>query len=156
MHPLKNHSLPEATKKMECYCTYQDRCRKDVTEKLKGMRVTLEEIDQIIAHLLQEDYLNEERFAKNFARGKFRIKKWGRNRIVNELEQRQISSPDVKSALAEIDEDDYLNALDGLAKKKLAQIHESNLQKKRKKLANYLLYRGWETHLVHEKVRALS
>ena len=99
--------------------------------------------------------MNEERFAKSFARGKFNIKKWGRKRIVMELKQRQISAYNIKSALAEIQEEDYLNTLDELAKKRLGQINERNLQKRKKKLADYLLYRGWESHLVYEKLQEL-
>jgi regulatory protein len=124
-------------------------------EKLKGMRMIPEAIDHIVAHLIQENYLNEERFAKSFARGKFNIKKWGKKRIVRELQQRQISTFNIKSALAEINEDDYLATLDELAKKRLDQIKESNLQKRKKKLADYLFYRGWESHLVYDKLHEL-
>ena len=112
-----SYTLSEATKKLERYCAYQERCHKDVTSKLKEMRMIPEAIDQIITHLIQENYLNEERFAQSFARGKFNIKKWGRNRIVNELKQRHISSYNIKSAFAEIDDALYLETLDNLAKK---------------------------------------
>ncbi|AWX44188.1 Regulatory protein RecX [Flagellimonas maritima] len=114
-----------------------------------------EAVDQIMTHLIQENYLNEERFAKSFARGKFNIKKWGRNRIINELKFRQISRYNINSALSEINEQDYHTTLDELAKKRLAQISESNILKRRKKLADYLLYRGWESNLVYEKLREL-
>lgn len=151
----KAYSLNEATRKLESYCAYQERCHKEVIEKLKGMRMIPEAIDQITTHLIQENYLNEERFAKSFARGKFIIKKWGKNRIVNELKLRQISKFNIKSALTEINEQDYHKALDELVKKRLTQIHESNIQKKKKKLADYLLYRGWESNLVYEKLKEL-
>jgi len=151
----KAYSLTEATRKLESYCAYQERCHKEVIEKLKGMRMIPEAIDQITTHLIQENYLNEERFAKSFARGKFIIKKWGKNRIVNELKLRQISKFNIKSALTEINEQDYHKTLDELAKKRLTQIHESNIQKKKKKLADYLLYRGWESNLVYEKLKEL-
>lgn len=114
-----------------------------------------EAIDHIVTHLIRENYLNEERFAKSYARGKFNIKKWGKNRIVLELKQRQISAYNIKSALAEIDEGEYLATLDELAKKRLGQIKETNSQKRKKKLADYLFYRGWETHLVYEKINEL-
>jgi regulatory protein len=155
MHHIKSYTLPEATKKLERYCAYQERCHYEVVEKLKGMRMIPEAIDHIVAHLIQENYLNEERFAKSFARGKFNIKKWGKKRIVRELQQRQISTFNIKSALAEINEEDYLATLDELAKKRLDQIKESNLQKRKKKLADYLFYRGWESHLVYEKLHEL-
>jgi len=148
-------TLREAKRKLENYCAYQDRCHKEVIDKLKGMRMIPEAIDQIVTQLIEDNFLNEERFAKSFARGKFNIKKWGKNRIVNELKQRQISRYNITTALKEIDEETYIETLDTLAKKRLEQITETNLQKKRKKLADYLLYRGWESHLVYEKLREL-
>ena len=114
-----------------------------------------EAIDEIISHLIQENYLNEERFAQSYARGKFNIKKWGKIRIVNELKFRQVSRFNIKTALKEIDDDQYLLTLDALAKKRLAAITETNKQKRRKKLADYLFYRGWESHLVYEKLKEL-
>ncbi len=151
----KAYSVTEATKKLEAYCAYQERCHKEVVQKLKDMNMIPEAVDLIINHLIQENYLNEERFAQSFARGKFKIKKWGRNRIVNELKQRQISRFNIKTALQEIDDTVYLETLDALAKKRLQQITETNIQKKRKKLADYLLYRGWEPHLVYEELKEL-
>jgi len=151
----KAYSVTEATKKLEAYCAYQERCHKEVVEKLRGLGMIPEAIDHIIGHLIKENYLNEERFAQSFTRGKFRIKKWGKKRIVNELKQRDISRFNIQSALREIDEASYVAALDELAKKRLDQITETNVLKKRKKLADYLLYRGWEGHLVYDKVKAL-
>ncbi|GMN06828.1 regulatory protein RecX [Croceitalea sp. MTPC5] len=151
----KAYSVTEAKRKLESYCAYQDRCHKEVVDKLKGMRMIPEAIDQIVAHLIQENYLNEERYAQSFARGKFNIKKWGKNRIVNELKQRQISRFNIKTALKEIDEEAYLTTLHQLSLKRLSQITETNVQKKRKKLADYLLYRGWESHLVYRKLQEL-
>ena len=155
MNHSKAYSITEATRKLESYCAYQDRCHKEVIDKLKGMRMIPQAIDQIIGHLIEHNFLNEERFAKSFARGKFNIKKWGKNRIVNELKQRQISRFNIKTALKEIDDSSYLETLDILAKKRLNQITETNVQKKRKKLADYLLYRGWESNLVYEKLKEL-
>jgi len=112
-------------------------------------------IDQIMGQLIADKFLNEERFARSFARGKFNIKKWGKNRIVNELKQREISKYNITAALQEIDPAEYLNTLDTLAQKRLAQLNEPNIQKRKKKLADYLLYRGWESHLVYEKLKEL-
>ncbi|QLG45609.1 regulatory protein RecX [Costertonia aggregata] len=150
-----SYTIDEAKKKLENYCAYQDRCHKEVVQKLKGMRMIPEAIDQIVTHLIQENYLNEERFAQSFARGKFNIKKWGKNRIVNELKQRDISRFNITTALKEIDEEEYIKTLDTLAKKRLGQITEKNVQKRKKKLADYLLYRGWESHLVYAKLQEL-
>ncbi|WP_273273865.1 regulatory protein RecX [Maribacter polysiphoniae] len=151
----KSYTLSEATKKLERYCAYQERCHKDVTTKLKEMRMIPEAIDQIVTHLIQGNYLNEERFAQSFARGKFNIKKWGRNRIVNELKQRHITSYNIKSALKEIDDNRYLETLDALAQKRLDSLKDTDIQKRRRKLADYLLYRGWESHLVYAKIQEL-
>ncbi len=112
-------------------------------------------IDGIINHLIEHNFLNEERFAKSFARGKFNYKHWGKNRIVRELKFRNISSYNIKTALKEINEDEYLLKLSTIAENKLATITETNIYKKRKKLADYLLYRGWEPQLVYEKTKEL-
>ncbi|MBZ0327613.1 MAG: RecX family transcriptional regulator [Altibacter sp.] len=141
---------------MERYCAYQERCHKEVQQKLKDMRMIPEAIDQIVHHLLQHNFLNETRFAQAFARGKFSAKKWGKRRIVNELKLREISKYNIGLALKEISETEYMATFHALADKRLAQLtSETNLQKKRKKLADYLLYRGWESGLVYEKVREL-
>lgn len=151
----KGYTIQEATKKIESYCAYQDRCHKEVVSKLKEMGIIPLAIDTIIAQLIEDRFLNEERFAKSFARGKFKIKKWGKNRIVRELKFRDISKYNITTALKEIEPEVYLTTLDNLAKKRLDQITETNTQKRRKKLADYLLYRGWENHLVYEKLKEL-
>ncbi|SDQ09263.1 regulatory protein RecX [Flagellimonas zhangzhouensis] len=155
MQFTKTYTLTEATKKLEHYCAYQERCHQEVVQKLKGMRMIPEAIDQIVGHLIKENYLNEERFAKSFTRGKFRVKKWGKNRIVRELKMRDITAFNIKSGLKEIEEAEYLTNLDELSKKRLEQITETNPLKKKKKLADYLLYRGWENHLVYDKINEL-
>lgn len=138
---------------MERYCVYQERCHKEVNQKLYEMRMIPLAIDEIIDHLLRHNFLNETRFAQAFARGKFRTKKWGRNRIVNELKLRQISRFNVIIALKEIPDSEYYKTFDELVEKRLHQLDsETDLQKKRKKLADYLFYRGWESELVYGKI----
>lgn len=137
---------------MEGYCAYQDRCHKEVISKLREMGMIPEAIDHILGELIRENYLNEERFAQSFARGKFNIKKWGKNRIVSELKQREISKFNIRIALEQISEGEYHDTLNALALKRLGEIKERDLQKRRKKLADYLLYRGWESGMVYEKV----
>ncbi|WP_299435190.1 regulatory protein RecX [uncultured Aquimarina sp.] len=149
-------TVTEAIKKMEHYCAYQERCHKDINDKLYTMKLIPEAKEKIILHLLEHNFLNEERFAKSFARGKFRIKKWGKQRIVRELKFRQISEYCIKSALKEIPENEYLSIFHELAEKKFASISETDMYKKRKKLIDYLLYRGWENQLVFEKAKDLS
>lgn len=155
MNSQKSYTLEEAKRALERYCAYQDRCHKEVISKLYDCNMIPETHDIIIVHLIQHDFLNEERFSKSFARGKFRIKKWGKVRIVRELKFRNISAYNVKTALKEIEESDYFNTFNTLALKKFDTITESNPYKKKKKLADYLLYRGWESNLVYEKVNEL-
>ena len=143
----------EIKKKLEYYCSYQDRCHQEVQEKLRPYFLSTEEKDSIIVHLIQENYLNEERFARSFARGKHRIKSWGKIRIINELKQRQISAPNIKCALTEISADEYQQTLEKLSERHWDSIRESNVQKKRKKFCDFLLRKGWESNLVYEKLK---
>lgn len=155
MNSSKTYTVDEAQKKLEHYCAYQERCHKEVTQKLYDMKMIPEARDKIIVHLLQHNYLNEERFAQAFVRGKFRIKKWGKQRIRLELKRRDISKTIITIALKEISDVDYYSTFHALAEKKVALIRDTNSQKKRKKLADYLFYRGWESHLVYDKIREL-
>ena len=152
MDSTKTYTVDEACKKLEHYCAYQERCHKEVRQKLRDMRMIPEAIDVIMVRLIQENFLNEERFAKAFVSGKFRIKKWGKNRLRRELKFRDISKFSIDAALNEIDLDDYYNTLDALVQKRMAQVKEPNVYKKKKKVADYLLYRGWESALVYEKL----
>jgi regulatory protein len=155
MNSSKTYTVDEAQKKLEHYCAYQERCHKEVTQKLYDMKMIPEARDKIIVHLLQHNYLNEERFAQAFVRGKFRIKKWGKQRIRLELKRRDIGKTIITIALKEISDIDYYSTFHALAEKKVALIRDTNAQKKRKKLADYLFYRGWESHLVYDKIREL-
>jgi regulatory protein len=151
----KTYTVEEAKRKLEHYCAYQERCHKEVQEKLKGMRMIPEAIDEIIVHLLQHNFLNEERFAKAFVRGKFNIKKWGRGRLLIELKRKAISKANIDIAFKEITDDDYIETFNALAEKRVEVIRETDKYKKKKKLIDYLLYRGWESYLVYEKANEL-
>ena len=155
MQSKKTYTLQEATKKLEHYCAYQERCHQEVRQKLDSMHMIPEAIDVIIVHLLEHNFLNEERFAKTFVRGKFRIKSWGLRRLSFELKKKDIGKVNINQALAEIGIEEYNEVFNDLAEKKLHSIKESNKFKKKKKLIDYLLYRGWETHLVYEKANEL-
>lgn len=152
----ENLTQKEAQLKLEYYCSYQERCHQEVVQKSYDLGMRSNEIDAIVVHLLQHNFLNEERFARSFARGKHRIKLWGKIRIVNELKQRHISAPNIKCALTEIDEDEYQNTLDALAERHWDTIRETNAQKKKKKFCDYLLRKGWESNLVYEKLKELA
>lgn len=141
---------------MEGFCAYQDRCHKEVEEKLQAYNVIPEAREMILLHLLEEEYLNEERFARSFARGKFRIKKWGRVRIERELKLKDISSFNIRQGLSEIDPEQYQQTLFELAEKKFQLTPEKHLMKKRKKVADFLLRRGFESQKVYAVLRDLE
>ena len=149
-------TLKEATKKLEHYCAYQDRCHEEVIQKLRSMKMDQDEIDQIIVQLIADNFLNEERFACNYARGKHRIKHWGKIRIVNELKFRKISQYNINLALKEITTEEYEATFHNLAEQNWESIRESNPLKKRKKFCDYVLRKGFESNLVYEKVKELE
>ena len=142
-----------AKKKLEHYCAYQERCHDEVILKLRSMSLNSVEIDEVVVHLIENNFLNEERFACSFARGKFRIKKWGKIRIVNELKFRTISQYTINQALKEIDEEEYLTTFHSLSELTWNTITEKNKLKKRKKFCDYLLRKGWESNMIYEKVK---
>jgi recX family len=152
---VKTYTVAEAKQKLENYCAYQERCHQEVRRKLRSMGMIPLAIDDIMVHLIKNNFLNEERFARSYARGKFRIKKWGRIRIERELKARGLSDYTIEAGLDEIDEDEYMDTFESLAEKKYATIKDTNPYKAKAKLANYLLYRGWETDLVYEKINEL-
>ncbi len=152
----KSYTVAEAQKKLEQYCAYQERCHEEVIQKLKSLNMIPQAIDSIIGHLLEHNFLNEERFARSFARGKFRIKHWGRVRIVRELKARQISRYNIDAALKEINEEEYITAFNELVSKQWESIREGNILKKKKKIHDFLLRKGYESHLVYTKINELS
>ena len=149
-------STKEAIQKIEHYCAYQERCHEEVEQKLWSMKMTSEEIAAIISHLINENFLNEERFACSFARGKHRIKHWGKIRIVNELKFRGINQTLINIALKEINTEEYYSTFDSLSTRHWESIRETNSLKKRKKFCDYLLRRGYESNLVYEKLKELE
>lgn len=149
-------TLKEAKLKLEYYCSYQERCHQEVVQKTSDLGMKSDETDAIVVHLIQHNFLNEERFARSFARGKHRIKLWGKNRIVNELKQRQITAPNIKCALTEITEEEYQDTFERLAERHWETIRETNVQKKKKKFCDYLLRKGWESNLVYGKLKELE
>jgi len=155
MKNQKSYTVNEATKILEHFCAYQERCHKEVEQKLYDLKMIPEAKEKIILHLLQHNFLNEERFAKAFVSGKFSIKKWGRIKIINQLKFKNISEYNIKTALQEIDEDDYIETLGGIAKKKLNLLKEPNTFKKKNKLVTFLLSKGYETELVYKTVNTL-
>lgn len=115
-----------------------------------------DEKDELMVYLIDNNFLNEERFAQSFTRGKHNYKKWGKIRIVNELKARNISSTIIKIALKEINDSLYFETFNELANKHWESISESNLMKKRKKFCDYFIRKGWENDLIYEKVKELE
>lgn len=149
-------SIKEAIQKIEYFCSYQERCHEDVIQKLWSMKMKPEEIDEIMVHLITSNFLNEERFATSFARGKHRIKHWGKIRIVNELKFRKISQYNINKALNEITAEEYASTFHALAERHWESLRENNILKKKKKFCDYMLRRGFESNLVYEKVKELE
>jgi regulatory protein len=149
-------TIKEAIQKIEHFCAYQERCHEEVVSKLWSMKMYSEEIDQIIVHLIEHNFLNEARFACSFARGKHRIKYWGKIRITNELKMRKIGQNLINLALNEITPEEYITTFEDLAERNWKSIPEKNILKKRKKFCDYMLRRGFESHLIYDKVRELE
>lgn len=142
-------SVEEIVRKMEYYCSYQERCHLEVQKKLYDFALSSDEKDTIIVHLLQNNFLNEERFALLFAISKFHQKKYGKIRIKNELKARKISDYLISKALKSIPEEEYETTFLSLAAHQWEIITEKNLIKKRKKWSDYLLRKGWESDWVY-------
>jgi len=154
-HKFKSYSVEEALQKLMHFCAYRDRSQKEVEDKLNEMHMIDAAKEKIIIELMQEGFLNEERFARSFVRGKFRIKKWGRIKITQELKKRGISSPIIKIGLTEIKESDYRTTLFELAEKKLEKINEPNEYKRKGKLADHLMRKGYESSLVFDSIQEI-
>lgn len=152
MKEKKYFSIEEIKRKLERYCVYQDRCHKEIETKLREFVLIEEASNQIILHLLEHNFVNEERFSKSFARGKFNIKKWGKQRIIRELKLRNITAYNIKTALKEIDEEVYLRTVIEIAEKRNRLIHESNIYKRKKKLSDFLMRKGYEYELIYTTV----
>jgi regulatory protein len=152
----KRQLTPEqALQKLKQYCAYQERSHQEVKEKLYELGVWKKDHDAIIAGLIEQDYLNEERFAIAFAGGKFRIKQWGRVKIRYQLKQKGVSDYSTRKALKQIDEDDYLRTLDKLVHDKYASLAGDQLLLRRKKTLDYLLQKGYEADLAHKSLAKL-
>jgi regulatory protein len=143
-------SKKEAKLKAARYCAYQERTQQEVREKLFSVHADHDEAEEIISELISENFINEERFARTFASGRFRLKKWGRNRIRMELEKRGLTPYCVISGLEEIPEEDYLEMIRNLVSKKIQQLPGENIFQKKDKTSRFLIKKGFEPHLIWE------
>lgn len=149
MQYKKQLTKEQALQKLKHYCAYQERCHSEVKEKLYSLGVWKKDHDAIISTLIEENYLNEERFAIAYAGGKWRVKHWGRVRIKYELKQKQISEYCIKKALKQIDEEEYLRVLNETAAAKYASLKNDQYLVRKKKTMDYLVNRGFEISLVN-------
>ena len=148
-------TLLQIKAKMESWCAYQDRSHFEARLKLKTFTNNQRDIEFIIAELITSNFLNEERFACSYARGKFRIKYWGRTKILLGLKQFQVSEYCIKKAMKEIDGDEYIQVLETILIKKSSSIKEKNSLLKKIKLTRYALSRGFENDLIQDCLKIL-
>ena len=148
----KSFTVDEIKRKLENYCVYQDRCHKEVEQKMREYFLIPEAKEMILLSLMKDNFLNEERFAKSFARGKFRIKNWGKQRIIRELKFKNISAYNIKTALKEIDETDYISTIYSITENRNAVISETNIYKRKQKLIGFLMRKGFENELIYKVV----
>lgn len=146
----------QAIQKLRQYCAYQERSHAEVKQKLWELGVRKSEHDEIIATLIEDDYLNEERFAKQFTGGKFRMKDWGRKKIYYALREKKVSEYNIKKAMKEIDETEYLKTLQELADKKYESLKDEQYLVRKKKTIDFLLQRGFESELITKAVEVAT
>jgi len=149
-------SKEKALQKIRYFCGYQERSHSEVKEKLYSFGLWKSEVEELLSQLIEEDFLNEERFAISFAGGKFRMKQWGRVKIRSELKKRKVSEYCIRKALSSIDENDYQKTLEKLVEKKLLTLKgEKNIFIKKRKLQDWLLQKGYEYELSASKTASL-
>ncbi|MEI7594785.1 MAG: regulatory protein RecX [Bacteroidota bacterium] len=144
-----------AIKKAEAYCAYQERCQQEVRDKLYTLDQDPENVDGIIVQLIESGFLNEERFAMAYVRGKFKQKQWGRVKIKQGLKFKKISDYLIKKALSSIDSEEYYQTLKTIAEKKHSEIKETNEYKRKYKLIGILVSKGFESDIVSECIDEL-
>ncbi|MFZ4412738.1 MAG: regulatory protein RecX [Bacteroidales bacterium] len=139
--------------KAQHYCAYQERSQQEVRNKLYEWGLHSDDVENVIVDLISQNFINEERFAVLFAGGKFRIKKWGRLKIKNELKLHKISTYCIRIALESINAEDYIQTLKHIIDKKTALTKEKNKFKKISKIAAFAISKGYEPELVRELIK---
>lgn len=154
----KQLSKEQALQKLRHYCSYQERCHAEVKEKLYSFGLYKQVVEECISQLIEEDYLNEERFAILYAGGKFRMKQWGRQKIKQALKLKRVSEYCIKKGLQEIDEEQYLKTLQKLAAQKWLTVKGQGITRfiKTQKTTVWLMQKGYETDLVRQAIAALE
>ena len=152
----KSLTKEQALQKLRQYCAYQERSHYEAQQKLYELGIRKSEHGEIIATLIEEDYLNEERFAKAFAGGKFRMKDWGRKKIYYALKEKKVSEYSIKQAMKEIDDEDYKQNLRELAQEKYESLKDEQYLVRKKKTIDYMLQKGYELDLVTKAINELT
>lgn len=141
-------------KKACSFCIYQERTQEEVREKMKSWGVDKEEIEEVIVWLITENFINEGRFAKQFAGGKFRVKKWGKKKIIFELKSKGLSERCIADAIKEIEDEDYFETLNQLALQKKESLPQVEfIAIKKKKVISYLLAKGYDYEDIFEVIK---
>lgn len=154
----KQLTKEQAFQKAKHYCGYQERSHQEVKEKLYSFGLYKQQVEELLSQLIEENYLNEERYAVSFAGGKFRMKQWGRVKIRYELKQKRISEYCIKKAMKEIDEEAYRETLQKLADKKWASVKGEGVNHfvKLSKTTDYLLQKGYEPELIKQAITQIT
>ncbi len=153
----KRFTPHEALQQAKHYCAYQERCHSEVKDRLYSFGLATPDVESILSQLIEENYLNEERFAKAFVRGKFRMKEWGKVKIRHELKMKKVSEYCIRKGLTEINDDEYLKTLTKLAEQKWKVLKaEKNIFIKKRKLMDYLLQKGYERGLIADVINQLQ
>lgn len=152
--PVKIHTLKTALEKLRKYCAYQERTQQEVRDKFYELGLHQKEVEQGISLLIEEGFINEERFAIAFAGGRFRIKQWGKNKIKSELRIRKLSEYCIRKALSLLDDKDYIKTLEKLIVQKSNSTKGVNEAQKKYKVARYAIGRGFESELVWDILNA--
>ena len=146
------YNIEIAIERLKNYCSLEDKCQWDVKQKMKEWGLPKISQDQIMELLINQKYIDEERYSKSFCRGKFKIKKWGKIKITNELQKKNISELYIAKGLEEINDAEYHKELDKQYQKKKDAINEKNQFIKNKKIATFLITKGYESNLVWNKI----
>ncbi|MGH2624299.1 MAG: regulatory protein RecX [Sphingobacterium sp.] len=148
----KVYTALQAQLKAESFCAYQERAQQEVRDKLYQWGLHQEDVENVISNLIENNFINEERFAKSYVLGKFRIKGWGKVKISQHLKSKQISKPLIRIALAEIDLDDYSNKINDPIQKKINKNISDLTFLEKSKLIRFLQSRGYELDLIYEHI----
>ncbi|MCS6823998.1 MAG: RecX family transcriptional regulator [Cytophagaceae bacterium] len=152
----KRYTQKEALLKIRRYCAYQERCSFEVRNKLYEYGLNKDTVEQIIITLIADNFIDEERFARVYAGGKFRMKKWGRRKIEAALLQKEIPRQCIEMALKEIDEKEYIATLQSLANKKINSYRKGDATLTKKKVTSYLLNKGYEYEYVEQVLKGME